>query len=480
MGRVWAIVRLTVAESLRTRVAIAFMLLLGGVMVLLYSTASGDGTVAGKIQMFMSYSFGLTHFLLALLVTFLACRTLDQDIKTMRIDSVITKPLARWQLLMGRWLGILILAMGLLAVSMGLTYGVVKYFAGTVAEESEDKFKIENEILVSRKGYIPPAPDVEKQVENRFAELERSGELPIDKPPREIRKMIRTELINRSRTVNPGQVGVWKFTGLKEPLQGDVITTLRFKYEPSANTSFDTEQELQSNTIFGQWIIGRKELPADKVFVWQGQKPYRTLHELYIPVNAIEDDGTMTITFRNLDPRGVSVHFPTPDGIELLIREGNFAPNFIRTVIATAFSILFIATLAIACGTFLSFPIASLVTLSVFFVGLGGNFLSEAIGLQYIISPGDELFVIVQKLVAFVITGANPLEIFQRLITISSLAVVPKLEISELTSQVIDGRLVSWNYVLRMFLSLVVIKCGILAILAAWIFRRREIGKVIV
>ena len=210
MGRVWAIVRLTVAESLRTRVAIAFMLLLGGVMVLLYSTASGDGTVAGKIQMFMSYSFGLTHFLLALLVTFLACRTLDQDIKTMRIDSVITKPLARWQLLMGRWLGILILAMGLLAVSMGLTYGVVKYFAGTVAEESEDKFKIENEILVSRKGYIPPAPDVEKQVENRFAELERSGELPIDKPSREIRKMIRTELINRSRTVNPGQVGVWK------------------------------------------------------------------------------------------------------------------------------------------------------------------------------------------------------------------------------------------------------------------------------
>jgi hypothetical protein len=480
MGRIWAIVRLTIAESLRTRVAIAFMLLLAGVMVLLYSTASGDGTVAGKIQMFMSYSFGLTHFLLALLVTFLACRTLDQDIKTMRIDSVITKPLARWQLLLGRWLGIVILAMGLFAISMGLTFGIVKYFAGTVEKDSEDEFKINNQILVSRQGYIPPAPDVEKDVEARYTELERSGELPEGKSPSETRKIIRSELYNRARTVNPGQVGVWKFTGLKQPQQGGVITTLRFKYEPSTTTSIDSEQQLQGNTIYGQWIIGRKELPADKVFVWQGEKPYRTLHELHIPINAIEDDGTMTITFRNVDPRGVSVHFPNPDGIELLIREGSFEPNFVRAAIASAFSILFVATLAIACGTFLSFPIASLVTLSVFFVGLGGNFLSEAVGLQYVIMPGDEFVVTLQKLLGFILTGANPLEKLERFITLSSLAVVPRLEVSDLTSQIIDGRVVSWNYIIQMFISLIVIKCGILTLFAAWVFHRREIGKVIV
>jgi hypothetical protein len=480
MSRIWAIVRLTIAESLRTRVAIAFMLLLGGVMTLLYCTASGDGTVSGKIQMFLSYSMGLTHFLLALLVTFLACRTLDQDIKTMRIDSVITKPLARWQLLLGRWLGIMILAMGLLAISMGITYGVVKYFATTAENESEDQFKIQNQILVSRQGYVPPNPDVEKDVEDRFNQLQRSGEMPQDKAPSEIRKMIRMELINRTRTVDPGKMGVWKFTGLKQPAQGDVIATLRFKYEPSITTNIDQNQQLHSNTILGQWIIGRRELPPDKVFEWHAEKPYRTLHEIHIPVNAIEDDGTMTITFRNVDPRGVAVHFPTADGIELLIREGSFEPNFIRAAIASGFSILFVATLAIACGTFLSFPIASLVTLSVFFVGLGGNFLFEAVGLQYVIMPDDDLFTLVQKMIGFVLTGANPIEKFERLITVCSLAVVPRLEISEITSQVGDGRIVAWNYILQTFFSLVVIKCGILSLFAAWVFHRREIGKVIV
>ncbi len=440
---------------------VAFILLLAGVMVLLVSTASGDGTVAGKIQMFMSYSIGLTHFLLALLVTFLACRTLDQDIKTLRIDSLVTKPIARWQLLLGRWIGISILALSLMAISLAVTFGVVHFYAGKVQAKTEDEFKIRNQVLVARQGYKPPMPDVADQVAKRYEQLRAEGSLPENKPPSEIQKALAEEFINRSRTVGPKQWGTWKITGLKPPQAGDVVYTLRFKYEPSSTTNVDQANQLHGNTIMGQWVIGRKESP--KVYVWQGEKPYRTIYEINVPVNAIEPDGSLTFSFVNIDPRNVSVHFPVADGMEVLVREGTFAPNFIRTGIITAMTILFVVTLALACGTFLSFPIASLLTISVFFIGLSGNFLSEAVGFNY----------------GFALTK-NILEYIEKIGVFLSLMFVPVLDVGTYTSSLIDGRVVAWREVLRLFISLMVIKGGILALFGAFIFHRRELGKVVV
>jgi len=171
MNRIWTVVQLTVSEALRTRIVAAFLLLIVGVYVLLLATATGDGTVRGKIQMFMSYSIGLTHFLLSLLVTFLACRTLDQDVKTQRIDSVVTKPIARWQFLLGRWIGIVFLAFILFAAAMGGTYATVRYYASTAVEKTEDKFRIDNQVLVARRSFLPPEPDFGDQVERRYQQL---------------------------------------------------------------------------------------------------------------------------------------------------------------------------------------------------------------------------------------------------------------------------------------------------------------------
>jgi hypothetical protein len=480
MRKVWAIVRLTLAESIRTRVAVAFILLLVGVMILLVSTATGDGTVRGKIQMFLSYSMSLTHFLLTLLVAFLACRSLDQDIKTLRIDSVVTKPIARWQLLLGRWLGILILAVGLFAVSMGTVYGVVCYFARSAPADSRDRFEIENQVLVARQNYRAPLPDFTKEVDARIETMKNEGSLPEDKSLREIRGMIAAEMINRSRTVDAGKSQSWKFTGLKQPEKGDVIITLRFEYEPSITTTVNNESQLHGDTILGRWLIGSKALGPDKVYAWQEEKPYRTKHEINIPVNAIDNEGTMTIAFENIDPRGVSVHFPMPDGIQVLIREGGFTMNFVRTAMVSFFTIVFVMTLAMACGTFLSFPIAVLMTLSVFFIGLGGNFLYEAIGLEYVIMPQDTTLDIVKKIIAYILSGKNIVEVVERVVSICSLVVVPKLEVSRFTSNLVDGRLLEWKTVTAAFASLIVFKGCFLALFAAFVFHRRELGKVIV
>ncbi|MFA5864672.1 MAG: ABC transporter permease [Phycisphaerae bacterium] len=475
MRKVWAIVRLTIAESIRTRVAIAFVLLLAGVMVLLISTASGDGTVAGKIQMFMSYSMGLTYFLLALLVIFLACRTLDQDIQSQRIDSLASKPLARWQLLLGRWLGIVLLALFLFILSMGTTYTMVRLYARSAKEKTQDKFKIDNQILVARRGFMPPLPDVSGQVEKRIAELKAQGNMPQNRGYTDVQKMIGDELIRQTRTVNPRQQGIWVFKGLPKPQQGEVVLTLRYKYEPSITTTRDKESNLRGDTIYGQWIIGRRE--AKNVYITSPmEKPYRTLQELNIPINAIDPDGSLTIAFINGDPREVAVHFPPQDGIEILVHEGTFEPNFIRTAIIIFSAIVFLTTLALACGTFLSFPIASLVALSAFFVGIGGNFLYEAMG-----KFGDETVLnTFVRVIGGLLSGKDVLNNCERLISLISLQIIPVLDASVFTSKLIDGRIIDWNDVAGQFGNLVILKAGVLAIFAIFVFSRRELGKITV
>jgi len=460
MRKVWAMVRLTIAESIRTRLAVAFILLLIAVMVLLISTASGDGTIRGKIQMFLSYSISLTHFLLALLVTFLACKTLDQDIKTQRIDSLACKPLARWQLLLGRWLGILILTIFLFSLSMGITYGMIRWYAGNAPDKSKDQFEIQNQVLVARREYQPPLPDVSSQVEKRYEQLKAEGGLPEGRSPSEIRKIIADELIRQSRTVTSRQMIEWKIHNLPQPKEGEVVLTLRYKYEVAGNLTMDEQAQLRSDTFLGQWVVGKRD--SKKAYMTPPiAKSTRTVHELFIPLNAVEPDGTLTISFFNIDPRNVTVHFPLQDGIEVLVREGTFAPNFIRTLLIALATLVFLVTLALTCGTFLSFPIASLLTLSVFFVGIAGNFLNEAIGMAYGLQFTD-----------------NMLDNITKVVTVISLQVVPVLDISSFTSRLIDGKIVEWKDALLYIGSLAVVKTGILAIFGVFVFHRRELGKV--
>ena len=64
MGSVWAIARHTFAQCLRMRVAAAFLLLLAAMLGALPLMMKGDGTLAGQIRTFLSYSTSLTGFLL--------------------------------------------------------------------------------------------------------------------------------------------------------------------------------------------------------------------------------------------------------------------------------------------------------------------------------------------------------------------------------------------------------------------------------
>ena len=58
-GRIAAVARITVTEGLRTKLAVAFIVLVLGFTLLFWWFARGDGTIKGQIQMFLTYTIGL-------------------------------------------------------------------------------------------------------------------------------------------------------------------------------------------------------------------------------------------------------------------------------------------------------------------------------------------------------------------------------------------------------------------------------------
>ena len=61
---------------------------------------SGDGTLAGEIQTFLSYSLGLSGVLLGLVVILVSARIVSRDIDDRTIFLLAVKPMARWQYLL--------------------------------------------------------------------------------------------------------------------------------------------------------------------------------------------------------------------------------------------------------------------------------------------------------------------------------------------------------------------------------------------
>lgn len=134
-----AIARTTLAEGLRARIAFGFLLLILISVPSFYFTADGDGTIKGQVQMYMTYSLGFSSFVLALLTVIFSCRSLSNEIASRQIYSIIAKPVPRWQILAGKWTGVMALNVGVMIIVGVLTYGgvilILSDFKSTLRQE---------------------------------------------------------------------------------------------------------------------------------------------------------------------------------------------------------------------------------------------------------------------------------------------------------------------------------------------------------
>ncbi|MBC8378091.1 MAG: ABC transporter permease [Planctomycetes bacterium] len=459
MHSIWAVARNTLAQAVRMKIAIVVFLLLIILLPLMSVVMGGDGTLLGKLQTFSSYGLGLVNFLLSILTIAISCFTLSNDLKRKHIFLVLTKPIQRFQLILGKLLGVFILNVILLAMFGAVLYGCILFIPRLSEAPPQEVVEVEYEFFTSRIG-IKSELDMEALTQNsveQFNKLKKNNQLPEGMSIPRVMNELRLQEIMKVKSVSPGSVKQWDFenVNVKNPQDPNSAIFVRYKYETSSPTP--------DGQVYGMWRVGDiRQYNADAgllttpIYSVERQEATKTMHEFPVPADAVSSGRNLSVAFFNSP--AVNRTTIIPEDIEILYRTGTFAGNYIRATLAILIQLVFLSVLGIALSTCLSFPVAILVCLPVFLVGLIHGFINEAvsdvgsgIGVVYFLIIKPILWLFPQFDGAY-----NP------------------------NGYIIDGRTLSWTFLLMTAGITLFVKGLIAMLIGMFIFSRREVAKAVV
>lgn len=454
MIRIIAVASNTIKQVLRLRIAVVFVVLLLVILPLLALTSTGDGTIKGRLQTFISYGLSLVALLLSLLTILAVVYTTTADVVQCQVYTVLTKPIKRHEFLIGKFIGILVVDMMALAVMGGIIYGLVIAAPRWYRASPDEIQQLQSEFFTARNGLKPVEPDVKDEVEQQYEKLLKSQELQQvfkDLPEKDVKARLTQQKRLEKRAVAVGRDLMWEFHNVRltDP-NGSLF--IRFKYNVVANPV-----DLQ---VASQWLVG--DLRQLEQGVQVGTPIYRvarkdlvrTFREFEVPASVVAKDGYLAVAFLNDVQNDTVVIFPLEDGLEVLYRAGTFAGNYLRALLLILVRLFFLAALGIFAGSFLSLPVAVLLCLMVLVTGIASGFILESftylsrnIGLIY----DWTLKLIVQALPRF--DQMNP------------------------TGFLVAGRLIPWSLLTWSGGLSIVIKAICILAVGLWIFRNRELAR---
>jgi hypothetical protein len=459
MRSIWAVAVNTVRQVVRLKIAAVFIILLLILLPVMGFKMTGDGTLMGRIQAFVSYGMSLTVLLLSLLTIFAAVYVLTSDVKDKQVYTVLTKPIRRFQFVLGKLLGIILLDACLLALFAVIVYSITVTMPRFINADQEQLDQVQNEFYTARASLTPAQPDVTAEVEQRYEQMKKNIEIPagVDEDPvarQNYKKALTSRIKLRKQAAAVGEELDWEFTNVK-PLDPNQNLFVRFKYDVS-NTPFDMQ-------VYSRWVVGDlRQLQTagildTPIYSLDRKDTPRTAHEFQVPADAVARDGFLGLAFLNVPLNQMIVIFPLGEGIEVLYKADTFTANFFRTVLLVFFQLVFLAALAVFAGSFLSFPVAILLCLAIFTMANMSGFIGESF--EY---PTSNIIWIYEY-------SLRPL-----------INMLPELDRYNVSKFLVPARLLSWPLLAWLGFTTLCLRTLPLVILSLIIFAYREIAKVIV
>jgi hypothetical protein len=449
-----AIAWLTWKAAFRFRLFVVVAVLLLGAVVGLPLLIKDDGTARGFTQILLTYTLGTISALLGLSTLWLACGTLARDIEECTVQVVATKPIARWQIWLGKWLGLLSLNAALLTLSGASVYGLLQWRATRLPADQQKILR--NEVLVSR-GSAKPAnfdKEIQQETDRLLRErLQKNPDIRANVP--EARKQILEQVQAEYQVVPPGYLHVWQvdLSAAKQVAPGQPLY-LRVKFNAADKSS--------SGTFDGRWRVG---VPR-KTPLWHSEVMSLapdTFHEFEVPAY-YDDQGVLTVTFGNAN--NTALLFPLEDGLEVLYRQGGFGLNFVRGLGIIFCWMALLATLGLASASLLSFPVAAFLSLGVLVLTLSSGTISNAVSEGTLVGFNSQTSRMGHSVVDIV-----AIPVFRAVLEVINLA----KDFSPIDS-LSTGRSVTWGELGQAFGQIVVLLGGSIGLIGVLIFNRRELA----
>ncbi|MHC4706615.1 MAG: hypothetical protein ACYS8I_05960, partial [Planctomycetota bacterium] len=384
--------------------------------------------------------------------------SLTTDIKQKQIYTVVTKPIRRFELLLGKLLGIVLLDAALLVLFSGIIYGITLYMPKHFNAAKAERLEVSNEFFTARAGLKPPEVNVRREVDERYEQLKKSGQL--DKALRNLSyKRIISDLTKQEqlkrRAVAVRKYLDWEFNNVRLFDDPNSSFFIRYWYDVSVNPP-----DLQ---VHGLWIVGdlrqirygtRSRTPPER---FESKDLIRTFREIEIPGYLVAEDGYLGVRFVNPPVNSTVVMFPLEKGLEVLYKADTFTANFLRAVLLILFRLIFLACLGVMTSTFLSFPVAILLCLVIFLTATVSGFVIDSF---YYVSEG------ISGVYSYAVKPIVQL--------------LPQFDKFNPTKYLVAGRLLSWWFLAKALGLLICIKGALLMLLGVLIFGYKEIAKIVV
>jgi hypothetical protein len=457
MQRIFAIAWLTWKAALRFRLFLVIAVLLLAAVVGLPLVVKDDGTARGFTQILLTYTLSAITGLLGLSTLWLSCGTLARDIEECQIQVVATKPIARWQIWLGKWLGIVTLNAALLAISGACVLCLLQWRASKLP--AAEQTILREQVLVARGLARPQSVDAEIDAQTKQVLQERLKSSPdlagsADLP--EVEKQIREQVKAVYQVVPPGYSRQWRIdlssqmNSLRDrPLQ------LRIKFNSAGGGT--------GRTFAGLWQVGNPQTMEP----WQSESMSLspdTFHEFQVPANLLDDKGVLAIAF--LNPNDTSLLFPVEDGVEVLYPEGGFALNFARGLGIIFCWMALMAAIGLMAASFLTFPVAAFFSMAVLAVVLSSGTLADTVASGSVGVGNDEKG----------IPGHSSADVVLIPLFKGILAVVNLAKGFSPIDSLSGGLAITWGELGAAFGQIVLLLGGTIGIIGIVLFSRRELA----
>lgn len=440
-----------------------------------------------RLQFFLNWSLSGASFLLAMVTIVLAVGSVCGDIDSQRIHMTLVKPIRRWQYLLGKWLGIVLLD----AVLVGVV-GIGVYLAAAAigrmpAADAADRRAVDEQVFTARQTARPEHPEgveFEAAVAASIEQMRKDDSTGFARDPAGASRRIRAQRVLEWHTVSADVVASYLFAGLAPAKPAASVVQLRLK--PFAdNVGID-----RAPVRFALWLNDRpypvKNGVHEEYTLTSGR-----FHTIDVPTSLIDESGRLRVAIanRNLVPPGetrpTAISFSPGKGLEVLYRAGSFGGNFIRGLVMMLAKLAMLAAAGLAAASWLGFPIAVLASLMVYVSAVARGFLADAIDIYTGLDRPDATFTAMARLRgSLLLERLDKLELWDAFKTLTSMAadgflsLVPSFGAHDGVTELATGRLLPLSQAVATFGELGVLYPLLLGFIGWLLLERRDLVNV--
>jgi ABC-type transport system involved in multi-copper enzyme maturation permease subunit len=393
--RVWAVAILSWKDAIRSRVLWVFIML---ALVFLFADWFVKYKPENQVRNYVQILYWSMYPLFFLTAGLLGSFSIPNDIKNLTIHTVVTKPVQKFEIVLGRFLGYGLLLTACLAV---VTLFSLVYIWRGVTEEARRESLTARVVAYGTLEFMGTPKRTEGiNVGNMWEYRSHiSGPHPSDRPG------------------TPKQFAIWSLDQLPTALHGDEVT-IEFTFDVHRMT-----KGIEDRGVFCSFWLVDGSIPKDQVekrvkdmdkdrrdnpglyrqekenfseklarkhriFVnpsvevtdnhTQGFKVPRAFFDILAQSNEGERGGPAMRVFVSVNTTSMSqlVGMNRRD-LFILVGENSFTLNFLKGMIGMWFTFLLVLALAVACSTYLSGVISLLLTLFLVLAGMATPYIEE-------------------------------------------------------------------------------------------------------